>query len=338
MAYDMYFDKVLFPVAPAKIKTTINNKNRTIELINEGEVNVLKEAGLTKISFTVVLPNHKYPFARYVDGFKNASYYLGVLEEYKKNKKPFQFIISRVLPNGTPLFHTNMTVSLEDYDFEDNVTEGFDTKVTISLKQYKPYGTKTVNVSAYIRPTVTRSAGSGANTAGTNYTIKSGDTLWNIAKKKMGSGAKWTTLYNANKTVIENAAKKRGKASSNNGHWIYPGTVLVIPGANTATASSNSSTANKTATQNPATTQKNTPPIVGTGGSKNYPPFSIVTRNGMTTIKSGFKTWSQAYGYYVSNGGKIKQWLILDKSKRIVEIPQPQSQSQNTQGGAGGRH
>ena len=241
MSYYIYLDKVLLPVAPSKIRTTIKNKNKTIELINEGEVNMLKDAGLTEISFTVVLPNQKYPFAKYPDGYKDAKYYLDVFEEHKKSKKPFQLIISRVLPNGKVLFYTNLKVSLEDYNIEDDVKEGFDTKVTINLLQYKEYGTKTTNISAYVRSipsaTVQRPAGAGANTGGTNYTIKSGDTLWNIAKQKLGNGSKWTALYDTNKTVIENAAKARGKASSNNGHWIFAGTVITIPTAAAVSAS-----------------------------------------------------------------------------------------------------
>ena len=233
--YDIYLDKVLLPVAPSKIKTTIKNKNKHIELINEGDVNILKAAGLTELSFTVVLPNQRYPFAKYVNGYKNASYYLGVLESYKKNKKPFQLIISRTLPNGGVIFYTNLKVSLEKYDIVDDVKEGFDTTVTINLTQYKEYGTKTVKVTTastrrtQVASANSRPAGAGANTTGTTYTIVSGDTLWNIAKKKMGNGSKWTTLYNANQTTIENAARSRGKASSSNGHWIYPGTVLTIP-------------------------------------------------------------------------------------------------------------
>jgi len=231
MAYDIYFDKVLLPVAPSRVKTNIKNKNKTIELINEGEVNMLKDAGLTEISFTITLPNQKYPFAKYPNGYRNAAYYLDVFEQYKKSKKPFRLIISRTLPDGSVIFYTNLQVSLEDYEIEDNVSEGFDTKVTIDLLQYKPFGTKTTNVSAYVRkiPSSNRNAGSGANTSGTSYTIKSGDTLWNIAKKKLGNGSKQTTIYNANKSVIESAARAHGRADSSNGHWIYPNTKITIP-------------------------------------------------------------------------------------------------------------
>lgn len=236
MAYDIYFDKVLLPVAPSKIKTKINNKNKTVELINEGEVNVLKAPGLTKIQFDIVLPNVKYPFAKYPDGFKKAIYYLDMLEKYKKEMKPFQFIISRTLQNGEVPFYTNMKMSLEDYSVEDNVNEGFDIKVSVNLTQYKAYGTKTVDISEYVTKTESstsdegkRTAGDGAATTGTAYTIASGDTLWNIAKKKLGNGTKWTAIYDANKSTIESAAKSRGRSSSSNGHWIYPGTVITIP-------------------------------------------------------------------------------------------------------------
>jgi len=71
-----------------------------------------------------------------------------------------------------------------------------------------------------------------ASTTASRYTIKSGDSLWSIAEKLYGSGAKWQAIYNANKDIIESTAKKYGKSSSQNGHWIYPGVILTIPDAN----------------------------------------------------------------------------------------------------------
>ena len=65
---------------------------------------------------------------------------------------------------------------------------------------------------------------------GRKYTIASGDTLWRLASKFLGSGSKYMQIYNSNKSAIESAAKKYGKSSSSNGHWIYPGTVINIPG------------------------------------------------------------------------------------------------------------
>lgn len=68
-----------------------------------------------------------------------------------------------------------------------------------------------------------------ADTDGTNYIVKPGDTLWGLAKTYYGSGIKYVKIYEANKTIIEETAKAHGYPSSNNGWWIFPGTPLTIP-------------------------------------------------------------------------------------------------------------
>ena len=43
--YYFYMGSVLLPITPEKFTVKIKNANKTITLINEGEVNFLKEAG-----------------------------------------------------------------------------------------------------------------------------------------------------------------------------------------------------------------------------------------------------------------------------------------------------
>lgn len=62
-----------------------------------------------------------------------------------------------------------------------------------------------------------------------NYTILWGETLWEIAEKFYGDGSRWVELYNANKDVIEAHARDRGMVDSQNGRWIWGGTIIVIP-------------------------------------------------------------------------------------------------------------
>ena len=73
------------------------------------------------------------------------------------------------------------------------------------------------------------SANAVSSGEGNTYTVNNGDTLWALAKKYYGSGTKHGVIYNANKEEIEKVAKAHGKASSENGHWIWEGTVLTIP-------------------------------------------------------------------------------------------------------------
>ena len=346
MAYEFYFDKVLLPVAPSKMKTEIKSKNSVVNLINESEINILKDSGLTKITFTFLLPSVNYPFARYLNGFKNPVYYLDMLENYKKKKEPFQFIVARVTPNRKVLFYTNMKMSLENYEISDDVNLGTDVEVKVTLLQYKAYGTKTVDVSQYIRKITTqttRSAGTKASTSGTKYIIKSGDTLWNIAKKKLGNGAKWKDIYNANKTVIENAAKKRGRASSSNGHWIYPNTEIIIPSSTSTTTKNTTPVKNTTKTYGVLMAgnytvaaglktfsdaysfylkkngEKNNYKIVVDGTTKNLLEGSFkVTTSSNSVIASGFNNFNKAYAFYVSTGGKTSKWKIIESATNVV--------------------
>ena len=225
MAYYFYLGNVLLPVPPEKLDIKIGNKNKTYDLINYTEINVLKNAGLTTIEFEVLLPNVRYPFAMYANGYQDAKYYLGVLESLKINRSAFQFIVSRKLPSGTVTFDTNIKVALEEYTISENAKDGFDVKVKIKLKQYREYSTKTVQVTIkqYKPPepvrTVTTKNTAQATPApsGQNYTVKSGDCLWNIAKRFYGNGSKYTTIYNANRDKIKNP------------NLIYPGQVFWIP-------------------------------------------------------------------------------------------------------------
>ena len=145
--YDFYLDGLLLPVAPREVKMSIANQNSTYVLIDQGEINLLKRAGLTEIEFECLLPQVKYPFAVYVGGFKPAAYYLQKLEQLKVSRKPFQFIVSRVMPSGQVLFSNNVKVSLEDYTMSESADNGFDVNVKIRLKQYRDYGTQTVQLS-----------------------------------------------------------------------------------------------------------------------------------------------------------------------------------------------
>lgn len=110
--YSMYFGDERVPVVPEKITIKIKNQNKTLNLISGVEINTLRGAGLSEVSFDLLLPQVSYGFA---PDSKAADYYLGLFEKLKTGKKPFQWIVNRQLPDGSPLFFTNLTVSLEDY-------------------------------------------------------------------------------------------------------------------------------------------------------------------------------------------------------------------------------
>lgn len=228
MAYLVYLGKVLLPITPGKIDTKINNKNETIDLVNLGEVNILKDAGLSDVSLETLIPQVKYPFANYTDGFKDAKYYLDYLEQLKKTKEPFQFIVSRTTPSGKVLFHTNVKVSLEDYSNGEDAENGLDILVPIRLKHYKDYSSKKIVVnSSSNKPSgsvQTKRPDSNNKPSGKTYTVKPGDSLWSICKTQLGDGSKqrYEKVYQLNKEMID--ARNKGKDVYK--YTIYSGQVL----------------------------------------------------------------------------------------------------------------
>ena len=232
--YDFYLKKCLLPVPPEKLQIKTNNANKTVTLINGKQVNLLKEPGLSDIEFECSLPQVRYPFAVYKSKFKRAVYFLEYFEKLKTSRKPFQFIVSRQLPNGKSLFRTNMKVSMEDYTIVEDAREGNDIKVKVKLKQYRKFGTKTVKIvkkkknskKTAKKETPPRETGnSPAPQAPQTYTVQKGDCLWSIAKKFYGDGSQWEKIYNANPGVCGRPYAEGGITYS----MIYPGDVLAIP-------------------------------------------------------------------------------------------------------------
>jgi LysM repeat protein len=237
----------------------------------------------------------KYPFAIYPSKFVPAVYYLDLLKGYAQDKKPFQFKITRTFPNGKVIFDTDMSVTLEPYQIKEDAGNGFDVVVSIKLKQFRDYGTKTCKVDTNsAKPTASISkeravtdnapAKSGKEMV---ITVKKGDTLWGLCKTYLGDGS----LYNV-------VAKENGIANPN---------LLQIGQKITLTVN--------------ATSGKNTTPVKDktSGGSKNKPPFAILTSS-YGVVRANVKTWNEAYGFYQANGGSGKGWKIVDNDKDVITL------------------
>lgn len=214
MSYACYLGGVELPT-PAKLTVKIKSKNKTLILLNEGEINFLRTPGLSEIVLPLTLPM--------LTGSRSPDYYLGVLERLKTSKASTQFILVRVSPDGRTLYDTNMRVSVEDYNIVEDAKEGLDVGVDVNLKQWRDYGTKTVKVEQPAESTQVQTVSvekeRDASTAPTakTYTVKAGDTLWALAAKYYGSGAQYTKIYNANTDKISNP------------NLIYVGQVITIP-------------------------------------------------------------------------------------------------------------
>lgn len=232
--YYFYLGDMQLPVPPSSMTLTVNNKNETVNLINEGEVNILKTPGLSEISFEPLIPNIYYPFADYGENFLQSalSRYTGSLtsgiksqsytdyfEQLKVSQKPVRFIVSRMKGMLDFLHSTNMLVTIEDYSIYEAHEEGYDIKVPLRLKQYRPYATKELTVTEnengekVATYQETRIAEKEIPQA---YETPSQMTVWEACKRISGGSLDWRTVASNNKILNPNEVAKNTKLIFNN--------------------------------------------------------------------------------------------------------------------------
>lgn len=206
---------IRFPILPEKIK---GGGGSTVfvnyDIMRRGEVSIPTGTELTTWSWDSELPGALRKTDSMLRGtWKNPKIYDSILQDWKATGTKLNLMVI-----GYPI---NADVYIKDYQPTEEGAFG-DIVYEIELVEARDITIRTIKdsgSSAAKRPAITPK----------RYTIKSGDTLWTIARRYYGAGSKWKTIYNANKTIIENAAKKRGRKSSSSGHWIYPGVTLTIP-------------------------------------------------------------------------------------------------------------
>lgn len=188
------------------------------EILEVGDVEVPSGSNLTTFSWSSYFPGEGHKDLPFLRGtWQDPRRIQTILSEWREYGIPLRLIVT-----GTPINHD---VYLEDYSVDYESGYG-DYKYEITFKKRR--GIKIISTKVGTETTKT-TASSSQKASTKTHTVKSGDNLWKIAQKYLGSGARYKEIYNLNKTIIEQQAKKYGKSSSDGGHWIYPGTVLKIP-------------------------------------------------------------------------------------------------------------
>lgn len=206
--------EIQIPVLPAKLKVTSPGKNETTTVLNLGEVLILRKKGLRTVAWDSFFPVNEAP---YVTGrITDPVEIVQAIQKARDKEKPIRFLIT-----GTDL-DINVRMGVETFDYEERSGELGDFYYSIKLSEWKDYSPRRIVLPA--APEKPAQAQEPARTgeppaaAAKTYTVKSGDCLWNIAKKFYGKGSDYTKIYNANKGVI-----------GGNPNLIYSGQVLTIP-------------------------------------------------------------------------------------------------------------
>lgn len=208
-------DKLQLPVLPQDIQISNTSSNDSFSISGLGELTIIQDSDAKSFTFESFFPKEYSSLCEYTkipkpwDAIKK-------IEKWKASGKPIRFMITK-----TPI---NLLVSIEDFPHGEGTWDVGDLNYSLVLKEYKESTVRRVK-----RKKKPKKKPRPSNKPKPKvYKVKSGDTLWAIARREYGQGIKWKRIW----SVSENKKKliKRDKRNRKQpGHWIYPGQKIKIP-------------------------------------------------------------------------------------------------------------
>lgn len=178
-----------FAVLPSTIEVVTSMQNTTVNISNLGEINMLGSSGLKTLSLSSFFPDQIYDFVQYED-FPKPQICIERIKSYMNN--PVNVII-------TDLLNEYMTIESFTFSKQDGTKDIY---FTIELKEYRnpkfvgvEPGTVNKNSNKILHSQTNRKS---KKVDTTTYTVKSGDTLWTIAKRLTGDSSNYKAIAKQN--------------------------------------------------------------------------------------------------------------------------------------------
>lgn len=218
--------KFTFPALPEKIQGKYGAKYQSFDIISQGTVKMPKGTDVAEFTWDGVFfgeSKRKEPIVR-IDAWRKPNECVNILYGFMKKETVLNLIVTETWINVDVTISSFQPRPVGAYgNIEYSIT-------FVQKKALQVYTTNELKIAAFVKKTKPRNEGGEGSAEGNTYIVVSGDTLWGIASRKLGSGTKWTQIYDANVNTIEQWARNHGRSSSNHGNWIWPGEPLVIPG------------------------------------------------------------------------------------------------------------
>lgn len=202
--------KLQMPVNPESFKVQKSGSNDSVTIVGLGETAIIQNPKAVKISFSSFFPVSYFPGCN-VKKPLMPHLYITQISSWMNDKIPVRLYITKC--------DIVRFMTIEDFSYSQSGGDVGSYNYSISLKEYRSIRVRQINVRNN-KAAVSKKSSARVNTRQKpkTYTVKSGDKLYNIAKRFYGDGEKWKNIYEANKKII-----------GANPNIIKAGQILTIP-------------------------------------------------------------------------------------------------------------
>lgn len=131
---------IQLPVNPAEIIVSSAGSNKTTEIVELGEVNILRRKRLSEYTVQCFLPaTADNPYVLTTGQFSAPKFYIDFFEQIRADRLPCRFIISDT--------DINTLVSIEKFEYGLKAQDD-DTHYSLTLKEYRTYAAKQIQVNS----------------------------------------------------------------------------------------------------------------------------------------------------------------------------------------------
>jgi len=189
--------EIRLPVNPPEIEVETPGQGKTYRIVKLGEINSIQTPSLSEISFESFFPAQRYPFVVGTELLEPSSY-VEMIDEWRRSRK----IVRLIVTDGT--VDINMLASIEDFTWREVAGAVGDIEYEMTLKQYRPYGPKLVQIKTQTQNDQTVAAAEKKETRPQTkpqpkvHVLKRGETLWALAQKYLGNGSRWPEIARLN--------------------------------------------------------------------------------------------------------------------------------------------